>query len=211
MRTETQSELWADAIVHGIAVVAAVVGVAVLLRAAVAVGAGPVIAAAAVYGAGLLATMGVSAVYNTVRHPGWKEALRRYDHAAIFVMIAGSYTPFAVIGIGGAAGYGLLAAVWAVALVGVSLKLFMPRRFDRASLVLYLALGWIGLPAVGLAIAAMPLSVLVLILVGGLIYTAGVVFHVWEALPYHDAIWHAFVLAAAGCHFAAVYIVVSTA
>ncbi len=209
MRAETRNELRADTVLHGVGIAAAGVALAVLLRAAVASGEGPVIAAAAVYGAGLLAMLGLSAVYNTVRHPEWKEALRRYDHAAIYVMIAGSYTPFAVIGIGGAAGYGLLAAVWAVALFGVAVKVFLPRRFDRSSLLLYLALGWIGLPAVGLAIAALPVSVLVLILGGGLLYTAGVAFHVWERLPYQNALWHAFVLAAAGCHFAAVFIVVA--
>lgn len=211
MRPETRNERRADAVVHGAGVMAAVVGVVALTRAAVAGGDGAVMAAAAVYGAGLLAMLGMSAAYNTARRPAWKEALRRCDHAAIYVMIAGTYTPFAVIGVGGATGGALLAVVWALALVGVAAKVLRPRRFERSSLVMYLALGWIGLPAVGLLIAALPLSALVLILAGGVLYTAGVVFHVWEALAYQNAVWHAFVLAAAACHYAAVFVVVAHA
>ncbi len=206
MTPKTRNERRVDAVLHGAGAGAAAVAVAVLLRAAVATGEGRVIAATALYGAALLAMLGLSAAYHTVRHPGWKEALRVYDHAAIYVMIADTYTPFAVLGIGGGAGTALLAGVWGLALFGVAVKVLMPRRFERSSLVLYLALGWIGLPAVGLALAALPLSALVLILAGGLLYTAGVAFHVWETLPYQNALRHAFVLAAAGCHFAAVVV-----
>jgi hemolysin III len=142
-------------------------------------------------------------------HPGWKEEIRRYDHAAIFLMIAGTYTPFALIAVGGTIGLGLLILVWLVAIGGMMLKLLRPRRFDRASVVLYLALGWVILPAMGLVVATLPTSALVLLVVGGLLYTVGVAFHVWETLPYQNAVWHGFVLVAASCHFVAVLRVVA--
>ncbi|MGE5768324.1 MAG: PAQR family membrane homeostasis protein TrhA [Bacteroidota bacterium] len=156
------------------------------------------------YGAGLLAMLGCSALYNLCGPGRWKGVLRRLDHAAIFVMIAGTYTPFTLIALGGAWGYGLLAFVWTVALCGVALKLFWPRRFDRLSVAAYLLLGWSIVVAIDPLFAAVSTVGLALLGAGGLLYTLGVVFHLWRRLPYQNAIWHAFVLAAAACHFSAV-------
>ncbi len=160
--------------------------------------------ALALYGMGLLAMFGFSAGYNMVDRPDWKQILRRFDHAAIFLMIAGTYTPIMLIGVGGARGYALLALVWAVALMGVALKLAAPRRFERISVVLYLALGWSILAVMEPLISALSVPALVLIVIGGVVYSFGVAFLVWRRLPYHNAIWHGFVLVAAGCHYAAV-------
>ena len=158
----------------------------------------------AVYGLGLVAVFACSAAYNMVWHPNWKEVLRRLDHAAIFVMIAGSYTPFSLAVIGGTWGWALFAVVWAVAALGVALKLFLPRRFERAAIVLYLAQGWSVLVVVEPLAAALSTPALSLLVAGGVIYTLGVVFHLWRSLPYHNAIWHALVLIAAACHYLAI-------
>ena len=184
--------------VHALGVVMSVIAVAVLLRMVIPIGDALLIMAATIYSVGLIAMFGLSAAYNLIVGPKWKEAIRRYDHAAIYMMIAGTYTPFALIGIGGPVGYSLLALVWLLAIIGLVLKLLWPRRIERASLVLYLALGWIGLVAAGSIIAALPVSALVLLGMGGILYTTGVVFHLWTTLLYQNAIWHIFVLAAAG-------------
>ena len=200
----TQTERLTDGVVHALGVVMSVIAVAVLLHMVISTGDALLIMAATIYSVGLIAMFGLSATYNLIVGPKWKEAIRRYDHAAIYTMIAGTYTPFALIGIGGPVGYGLLALVWLLAIIGLFLKLLCPRRIERASLVLYLALGWIGLVAAGSIIAALPVSALVLLGMGGVFYTTGVVFHLWTTLLYQNAIWHTFVLVAAGCHYVAV-------
>jgi hemolysin III len=193
-----------DGAVHALGVGAALVGVAMLLHAVLATHDARAMLAASVYSAGALAMFGFSAAYHLLARKGRREILRRCDHAAIFVMIAGSYTPFALISVGGTLGLGLLALVWLIAIGGVVLKLLRPHRIERVSIALYLALGWIGLPAVGAVIAVLPLSALVLLGAGAVLYTAGVAFHLWRSLAHHNAIWHSFVLAAAACHYVAV-------
>ena len=200
----TRWERLTDRGVHVLGVSASVIAAVVLLGLVISKPDGPSIVAATVYGVGLVTTFGLSAAYNLAVHPGRKETLRRYDHAAIFVMIAGTYTPFAMVSIGGTLGHGLLTVVWLVAIAGFAFKLLRPRRFERTSVFVYLALGWIGLPAVGSLIAALPALPLVLLGIGGVLYTVGVVFHLWVSLPHHNAVWHAFVLAGTGCHYVAV-------
>lgn len=156
------------------------------------------------YGFGLLAMLSCSALYNLIRNPRYKAIVRRLDHAAIFVMIAGTYTPFTLIAIGGAWGQGLLAFVWTVALGGVAVKLLWPGRFDRLSVIAYLLLGWSILVVLDPLWGALSAAGLVLLGAGGLLYSIGVVFHLWQRLPFQNAIWHVFVLAAAACHFSAV-------
>jgi hemolysin III len=193
-----------DGAVHVLGVSVALIGVIVLLRDTLATRDASTTLAASVYSAGALAMFGFSAAYHLATRPDRREILRRCDHAAIFVMIAGSYTPFALISIGGRLGHGLLALVWLIAIFGMVLKLLRPHRIERVSIALYLALGWIGLPAVGAVIPVLPLSALVLLGAGAVLYTAGVAFHLWRGLAHHNAIWHGFVLAAAACHYGAV-------
>ena len=132
----TQTERLSDGVVHALGVVMSVIAVAVLLRMVIPIGGALLIMAATIYSVGLIAMFGLSAAYNLIVGPKWKEAIRRYDHAAIYMMIAGTYTPFALIGIGGPVGYSLLALVWLLAIIGLVLKLLWPRRIERASLVL---------------------------------------------------------------------------
>ena len=157
-----------------------------------------------VYGVALVAVFACSAAYHLISRPKLKAILRRCDHAAIYFKIAGTYTPFALLKIGGTVGVSLLGIVWVISMSGAALKLLWPEHFVRTSYVLYLGLGWSGILALDpLALAISP-QVLMLLAAGGGLYTIGVVFHFWESLRYHNAVWHAFVLAASACHFAAV-------
>ena len=161
----------------------------------------------AIYGLALVATFGFSAGYHLVVRPKLKEVLRRLDHAAIFLMIAGTYTPFILIKMQTPWGFGLLGVVWTMAAIGIAIKLFAPRFLEGLSTALYLVQGWAVIAAWQPLMSALPAIALTLLMIGGVLYTIGVVFHLWERLPYQNAIWHGFVLSAASCHFAAVIFV----
>jgi hemolysin III len=199
----TRLEHFADACVHIAGVAFSVAATVFLLVAALRTLPASDIAGLAVYCAGLIGMFGASAAYNLVSHGALKEVLRRIDHSAIFVMIAGSYTPFAIV-VGGNAGGFMLAAVWAIAVIGVSVKLRFPRRFDRLTILLYLAQGWLVLLAIGPVTEMLPSKALWLLVIGGIVYTAGVPFHLMERLRFHNAIWHLFVLVGATCQFVAI-------
>jgi hemolysin III len=145
-----------------------------------------------------------SAVYNLWPVGGAKEWLRRFDHAAIFIMIAATYTPFAVNRLGPPSGAVILALVWFGATAGVALKMLFPRRFEAASVCLYVGLGWLIVTVIRPLAAGVAAADFRLLMAGGLVYTAGVLFYLVERLPYHKAIWHGFVLIAVVLHFAAV-------
>jgi hemolysin III len=202
--TYRRGERIADRCVHYAGLVAGLVGAVVLLVAAAERERALTIVSVAIYGVGLLGMIGASALYNLAAPSRRKELLRRLDHAAIFLMIAGTYTPFTLVRMGGAWGHGIAIFVWLVAVTGIALKLLYPRRFERLSILLYLALGWAILVAVRPLFDAVPLPAIVMLGVGGLLYSLGVVFHLWHRLPYHNAIWHGFVLAATGCQWVAV-------
>jgi hemolysin III len=161
-----------------------------------------------IYGLAMVATFACSAGYHLIGRPKLKEVFRRLDHAAIFLMIAGTYTPFILIKMNTPWGLGLLAVVWTMAAIGIAIKLFLPRFLEGLSTALYLVQGWAVIAAWEPLMSAMPGRVLTLLMAGGVLYTIGVVFHLWERLPYQNAIWHGFVLSAASCHFAAVIVVV---
>ncbi|CAO3448451.1 PAQR family membrane homeostasis protein TrhA [Azospirillum largimobile] len=193
----------ADAVVHAVGVTAGIAGFVWLLNAAVLSDAVPTrtALALAVYGLGLVGMLTASAAYNLARPGFGKALLRRVDHAMIFVMIAGTYTPF-TLGLG--QGVVLGGAVWGGAAFGAALKLRFPGRFHRLGLALYLGLGWAIVTALEPLGSVLSAPALWLLVAGGLIYTVGVVFHLMERMPYNNAVWHLLVLAAASCHFAAV-------
>lgn len=198
--TPSAAEHWADAAVHLAGVLFAICALAFLFPHAAALENG---FSLLVYGCGLAAMLGASAAYNLWSGPA-KEILRRVDHAMIFVMIAGSYTPFVMLRLNGSTAALVGGVVWTGALIGVALKLLYPRRFERLSLVLYLALGWMLVVCFRPLMDSLAVSTLVLLLAGGLLYTAGVPIHLATRLRFHNAAWHACVLAAAICHFAAI-------
>lgn len=207
--TLSRNEHRADAAVHAAGLCLGLAGAVVMLVAATGAPQGGQLAPAIVYIVGLLAMLGCSAIYNVWHSCRWREALRRLDHAAIFVMIAGTYTPLAVR-LPGAWSIGLTAGVWLAAAAGVAAKLFQPRRIEAISVVLYLALGWIGLIAVEPLVTSLDSTTLALLLAGGVIYSAGVVFHLARSLPYGRALWHGAVLLAASVHYAALLSIVES-
>lgn len=199
-----RGERIADAAVHILGLAAAVVACAALATTLPpAAGPGPAVALS-LYAVGLLAMLGCSALYNMASGGRRRALLRRLDHSAIFARIAGTYTPVAGIAIGGAWGWGLLGAVWGGAVGGTALKLLAPARFERISILAYLLLGWAGVAALDRLLAALPPRDLLLLLAGGLLYSLGVVVHLSTRLRYHNALWHALVVAAAACHYAVV-------
>jgi hemolysin III len=165
----------------------------------------PVVVSVTVYCLGLTAMIGFSAAYNLMpQHRPSKGWLRRLDHAAIFIMIAATYTPFAVNRLQAPSGTIVLSVIWAAATLGVILKLIYPRRFERTSLALYLAMGWMIVTVIVPLSRSMATFNFWLLAAGGLVYSAGVVFYVVERIPYHKAIWHAAVLLAAVLQFSSV-------
>lgn len=159
------------------------------------------VTAVAAYLASLIASFAVSAAYNIWPVSSTKWRLRRFDQSAIYLLIAGTYTPFLVV----LQAWGALSIVWTVAFVGVALRICQPDRFDRLSIALYLLLGWSGVLMLDQVISGLPSATPWLIGAGGLIYSLGVIFHAWDSLRFQNAIWHGFVLVAASIHYAAVW------
>ncbi|OLP61843.1 DNA-binding protein [Xaviernesmea oryzae] len=203
------AELIADGIVHGIGLALALVGVTALIFYAALFATTGQLAAACIYGAGLVLTLSISFLYNLYPVSRTKWFLRRVDHSAIFVLIAATYTPFLQQGWDSPFLFTMLIGIWLIAAFGVFLKCAFPGRFDRLAILLYLAMGWSGVVAAEPLIGRLPLATMVLIVIGGLIYSFGVIFHVWEKLRFQNAIWHGFVVAAAAVHYSAVLTCIS--
>lgn len=201
----SRGEVLADAAAHVTGLAFGFVATIALLITASHQNEGLLILGAGLYGLGLLAMLTCSAGYNLWPPSPTKELWRRFDHAAIFIMIAGTYTPLLLNRMGGDWGFGLLAFVWTAALAGAALKLAFPRRWESVTIVLYLGLGWSIVAAFNPLLQAVSMTSLYLIAVGGVIYTIGVLFHLWDRLPYQNAIWHWLVLVAAACHYFAIF------
>jgi hemolysin III len=199
-----RAEIIADRIIHAVGIVLGVAGAAVLLTIAFQTARAAEIGSVIVYVIGLLSMLGASAAYNFWPISPRKWVLRRLDHSAIYLLIAATYTPFLFNMKNGMTAALLLAVIWLTAVAGMALKLMWPGRLDRLSIAFYLVLGWSGALAYEPVAAVLRPLTLWLIVIGGALYSIGVLFHVWERLRFHTAIWHGFVLGAAGCHYAAV-------
>jgi hemolysin III len=205
----TRGERIADAAIHAIGVTAGSVGAVGLLIVALRHGAAAMVIALGLYAFGLVAMLSLSAAYNLVTAPVLKERLRAADHAAIYVMIAGTYSPVAMVVLDPTHGWSLFAFMWSAAIGGAALKLVWPRRFERLSIVAYILLGWTFVWLWTPMHTAIAPTGLMLLGLGGVLYTAGVGFHLAHRLRYHNALWHAFVLAAAACHYAMILLYVA--
>lgn len=200
----------ADGVLLVLGVAAAIAGVTGLLVWASLTGRGDSFWPLALYALGLITSFSLSAAYNLTLHAPSRAILRRLDHAAIFLLIAGTYTPLALLGLGGWQRTALALATWGLALIGLVMKLCFFPRWDRAGFVLYLGQGWLGLLAIWPLVHSLPPLALALLLAGGLTYTVGTVFYHRDGLPYARAIWHLHVLAAAAAHYVAVILVTQT-
>lgn len=203
-RRYSTGELLADGVVHAFAIVAGLIAFPLLLWHALQTARLGSLAALAVYAAGFFLMFGFSLAYNMAPPGAAKWLLRRLDHSMIYVMIAGTYTPVIVQFDSPAWAWALGAVVWAGAALGILVKVVLPGRFDRLSILAYLLLGWVGLIAAVPATSALPALSIWLLVAGGVTYVAGVGFHVWDRLRFQNAIWHLFVTVAAGLHFAAI-------
>jgi hemolysin III len=199
-----RAELIADGVVHVLGIVGGLIAATALVVLAAVYASTKEIVSVSVYAAGLLAMLGLSATYNLWPVSPAKWLLRRLDHSAIYVLIAATYTPFLAQMNDRIVATALLIGVWSVAAAGIALKVFLPGRFDRLAVGLYLAMGWSGVVAYDTVVNSLPGSTLWFIAIGGVLYSLGVIFHAWERLRFQNAIWHGFVLLAAGCHYTAV-------
>ena len=201
--TYSKAELLSDGIVHVLGLGVVVAAVPTLITVTTLTDGRPtVIAASAIYAASLALMVLFSAIYNMNAKGRWSSLLQRLDHSAIYLKIAGTFTPLAVLtGLSGA----FLGGIWGAAIAGVALKLISPGRFRWIGLCLYLAMGWVGVGLGWHAFSELPNVVILLMVVGGLLYTGGVAFYLWDALPFHNTIWHGFVLTATLLFYAAVF------
>src|SRR4029077_4376540 len=199
-----RAEIIVDAVIHSLGVTGSVIAAVALIVIASLVASGTEIAAVSIYVAGLLAMLTFSAVYNLWPVSRAKWVLRRFDHSAIYLLIAATYTPFIVALKESYLAIALLIGVWCVAIAGVVLKLALPGRYDRLAVGLYLAMGWSGMMLYPTVVKALPATALGFIVAGGVSYSLGVIFHAWQRLRFQNAIWHCFVLLGAGCHYTAI-------
>jgi len=205
-----RAELIADGVVHAVGVIFGLVAATALIVLTAVYATALDVAVVSVYVAGLLAMLVLSATYNLWPVSRAKWVLRRYDHSAIYLLIAATYTPFIMQLKDSYFAIALLIGVWCVAIVGIGIKLLYPGRYDRLAVGLYLAMGWSGMMLYDAVVKALPAMALGFIVAGGVLYSLGVIFHAWRRLRFQNAIWHGFVLLGAACHYTAIVDLVLT-
>lgn len=194
----------ANTLTHGFGLLLSVFGLGVLVYLASIYGDIWYIVSAVIYGLSLIALYAASTFYHGATSPELKEKLRLVDHCCIYLLIAGTYTPFTLITLRGSFGNGLFAVVWAFALVGIIIKIFLHNRIPAASVISYLVMGWIAIFAVQPLYNVLGFAPLIWIVAGGLIYTLGTIFYGLKSYKHHHAVWHLFVLGGSICHFIAI-------
>lgn len=199
-----------NSLTHGLGAMLAVAALVTLIILGATRGTGWHVAGYSIYGATLVLLFLASTVYHTVQHTPLREVFRRIDHAAIYIFIAGSYTPFALVALRGPLGWTMLAIIWGLAVAGILFKVWFINRWVVLSTLAYVGMGWLGIIAFPQLVQMLPAYGTAFLIVGGVIYTLGVIFYALDRIPYNHAIWHVFILAAAACHFIAVYSLLST-
>jgi hemolysin III len=194
----------ANSISHGLGLLLALVALPVLVLAAIEVGNVRFLVGVSVFGGTMVLLYLASTLYHSISHEAAKQLFRVFDHTAIFLLIAGSYTPFSLGVLHGPWGWSLLAIVWTLAIIGITLKIRKRTRHSRMSIVLYVIMGWLALVAVKPMVMLIPVPGILLILAGGLAYTGGLAFFAAQRIRYNHFIWHLFVIAGTTCHFFAV-------
>ena len=199
----------ANSISHGIGCIFGIVGLVLLLTQALEARAGALaVTSYSLYGGSMILLFLASTLYHAIPWPRAKFWLKKLDHCAIYLLIAGTYTPFLLVGLKSPLAHGLMVVIWLLALAGIIFKLLFIHRFKVLSLITYLLMGWLSVIVIyQLALALAPGGVW-LLAAGGLIYTLGIVFYVAKRIPYNHAIWHGFVLGGSICHFLAIYLYV---
>lgn len=198
----TVGEEIANAVTHGVAALLSIAGLAVLVAFAVLYSGSPkVVAAVSIFGASMVFLYTASTLYHSIPNPRAKKVLQYLDHSMIYVLIAGSYTPFCLITLQGYTGIALLCAVWLIAIAGVSLQAVLLHKADWINCLLYLSMGWLAVFVIDPLVSTLDSTGLALLVAGGLAYTVGVVFYIFERIPFSHAIWHTFVFAGTTLQF----------
>ena len=204
----TTEEL-ANTLTHGVGILLGVVGLILLLIKAVDHNADTLtITSMSIYGASMIVLFLASTLYHAIPYQKAKRALKTFDHCAIYLLIAGSYTPFLLVSLRTPLAIGLMIVIWVLALIGIIMKLAFVYRYKKLSLVTYLMMGWLSLVVVYQLALNLEVGGLTLLAAGGIIYSLGVIFYVAKRIPFNHAIWHGFVLAGCACHFFAIYLYV---
>lgn len=203
-RVHTLGEEIANSVTHGVGLALSLAALPILVVSAVRHGDAARVTAFAIFGSTLVALYAASTLYHSIPHPRARPVLRAIDHSAIYLLIAGTYTPFALGALRHDWGIPLLVAIWSLALAGIACRTLLGPRFHRVSVALYVVMGWMVVLAIRPMIAHIAAPGLAWLFAGGLFYTGGVAFYVWKRLPYGHMVWHLFVLGGSLCHFFAV-------
>ena len=199
----------ANSISHGVGLVFGIVGLVLLLIQAVDANANVMaITSYSLYGGSMILLFLASTLYHAIPHANAKRWLKKFDHCAIYLLIAGTYTPFLLVGLDSPLARTLMIVIWGLALLGILFKLTIAHRFKVLSLVTYLAMGWLSLIVIYELTEKLALGRVTLLAAGGIVYSLGVIFYVCKRIPYNHAIWHGFVLGGSVCHFLAIYLYV---
>ncbi len=201
---ESRRVEFANSLTHGLGTVLAIAALVIMVVLAAMKGTARHVVGVSVFGASLVVLYAVSTVYHALRDPGVKSIFHILDHAAIFLLIAGTYTPYCIATLRGTWGWSLFGVVWGLAALGVTLKAIFGPRLRWLSTLVYIAMGWIVLVALGPLAESLAMGGLVTLFGGGVFYTGGVIFYAWKRLPYHHAIWHLFVILGSACHVVSV-------
>jgi hemolysin III len=207
----TIGEEIANSITHGIGAGFSIVGLTVLIIFAAFKNSSLHIVSFSIYGATLVLLYLASTLYHSIQHPPAKRILQRIDHAAIYLLIAGTYTPFLLVSLRNAWGWTLLVVIWGLAILGIAYKLLFLEYYEKISALGYVLMGWLCLIAGRQLLTNLPMEILIWIAAGGVIYTAGVTFLLLRRIPFRHTIWHVFVLAGSLCHYYAVFRLLNTA
>ena len=200
----------ASSVTHGVGAGLSVAGLTLLIVLAAKYGDVWQVVAFSIYGVSLFLLYLASTLYHAIQNPRAKKVFRVLDHTAIYLLIAGTYTPFLLVGMRGAMGWTLLIIVWAMALAGISWKIFFLGRLEILATIFYVLMGWLAIVGIKEMLASIPTAGLILLVAGGLVYTLGIIFYAWKKLPYNHAIWHLFVLGGSVLHFFAITTLIGT-
>ena len=206
-QTDLRLEI-AHSITHGIGIIFGIAALPVLSALAATKDHSNAVVGAAVYGFCFLLLFTFSTLYHAFQHPRVKKVLHVFDHISIYFLIAGTYTPFLLNYMMNRTGITMLVVLWSLTFIGIFVKIFFTGRFNYVSTVIYLGMGWIMLFSGRQFFEAIPVDVLIMIIIGGLLYSIGVIFYLWDRFIYNHLIWHLFVLTAAICHYVAVLLMV---
>ena len=200
----TTGEEIANSVTHGLGVALAVAGLAVLVSMAALRGEPWQVVSFSVYGGSLILLYLVSTLYHGLTKPETKTIFKFFDHASIYILIAGTYTPFTLVSIRGGWGWSLFGVIWGLAILGILFKIKNTGRWGKVSAAVYVLMGWLCVIALHRMIATIPTAGLIWLFTGGVLYTGGLIFYGWKKLPYNHAVWHLFVLGGSTCHYFAI-------